>query len=241
MSSERQADLAGLQNALLNTETVEQFLHEIAVLAARVISDGIACGLALRQPGRPVATSCSDPLAAEADAVQVQAEDGPAVYALRHAAPALVADTGADRRWPRFSRQAAALGIGSCYAVPLVNDGVAAGAVALYARSAGEFGDQQTARADEFARHPSGALTLSLRMASCADRNEQLRSSIVSRAVIDQAIGVIMAAERCPQDRAFAILRGVSQNTNVKLRDLAATIVTDVSGEPPRLADFEDG
>jgi hypothetical protein len=51
-----------------------------------------------------------------------------------------------------------------------------------------------------------------------------------------------MATEHCPQDRAFAILRSVSQNTNVKLRDLATTIVTNVSGEPPKLAaPFEDG
>jgi AmiR/NasT family two-component response regulator len=64
----------------------------------------------------------------------------------------------------------------------------------------------------------------------------------VSRAVIDQALGVIMATERCPQDRAFALLRSASQNTNVKLRDLATTIVTRVSGEPPRpAAPFEDG
>ena len=79
-------------------------------------------------------------------------------------------------------------------------------------------------------------------MASCADQNDQLRSSIVSRAVIDQALGVIMATERCPQDKAFALLQRVSQNTNVKVRDLAATIVTSVSGEPPRpTAPFEDG
>ena len=79
-------------------------------------------------------------------------------------------------------------------------------------------------------------------MASCLDQNEQLRSSIVSRAVIDQALGVIMATEHCPQDQAFAQLRSVSQNTNVKLRDLAATIVTRVSGEPPgTTAPFEDG
>jgi AmiR/NasT family two-component response regulator len=73
-------------------------------------------------------------------------------------------------------------------------------------------------------------------------KNDQLRCSIVSRAIIDRALGVIMATERCPQDKAFAVLRGVSQNTNVKLRDLAATIVTSVSGEPPRLtAPFEEG
>jgi AmiR/NasT family two-component response regulator len=52
---------------------------------------------------------------------------------------------------------------------------------------------------------------------------------------------VIMATEHCPQDTAFALLRSVSQNTNVKLRDLAADIVTSVSGEPPRPASpFED-
>jgi AmiR/NasT family two-component response regulator len=51
-----------------------------------------------------------------------------------------------------------------------------------------------------------------------------------------------MATEHCPQDKAFALLQSVSQNTNVKIRDLAATIVTNVSGEPPRpTAPFEDG
>jgi AmiR/NasT family two-component response regulator len=78
-------------------------------------------------------------------------------------------------------------------------------------------------------------------MASCADLNDQLRSSITSRAIIDQALGVIMATERCAQDEAFALLRTVSQNTNVKLRELATTIVTSVSGKPPRPASpFEE-
>jgi len=78
-------------------------------------------------------------------------------------------------------------------------------------------------------------------MASCTDLNDQLRSSMVSRAIIDQAVGVIMATEHCAQDKAFAMLRSVSQNTNVKLRDLAVTIVTRVSGEPPKAPSFEDG
>ena len=71
MSSEVQADLAGLQNALLNTDSVEQFLHELAVLAARTVSDGMSCGMAVRQRGRltPV-SACSDPLASEADRLQ---------------------------------------------------------------------------------------------------------------------------------------------------------------------------
>jgi GAF domain-containing protein len=230
-------ELTELQNALLKTDSVEQFLHELAVLAVRSVAggDAMSCGMALRSPGRPAtAAACSDSLASEADRVQYQSGDGPALDAVRHVRPVNVRDTGSADRWPRFCRQAASLGIRSCYAAPLVNDGEPVGALVLYARRPGAFGPEEAKQADRFARHASGALTLSMRMASCADQNDQLRSSIMSRAVIDQALGVIMATERCPQDKAFALLRSVSQNTNVKLRDLAATIVTRVSGEPPR-------
>ena len=244
MSSEVQGELAGLHEALLKSDTVEQFLHELAVLAARVVSEGMSCGMALRQRGRApkTATACSDPLASEADRVQDQAGEGPAAHVLRHGRRVHIQDTATHDRWPRFCRQAAALGIRSCYALPLVANGEPAGALLLYARAPGAFGPEAARRADRFAGYASGALTLSLRMSSCLDQNEQLRSSIVSRAVIDQALGVIMATEHCPQDKAFALLRSVSQNTNVKLRDLAATIVTRASGEPPGLtAPFEDG
>lgn len=40
-----------------------------------------------------------------------------------------------------------------------------------------------------------------------------------------------------PPEKAFAMLRSVSQNTNTKLRDLATSIVTTASGEPPRPGD----
>jgi AmiR/NasT family two-component response regulator len=84
-------------------------------------------------------------------------------------------------------------------------------------------------------------LSLALRLASYAALTDQLRSSLASRTVIDQAIGVIMAQERCTQTRAFDLLRSASQNRNVKLRDIAAAIVTSVSGEPPQPLVFEDG
>jgi GAF domain-containing protein len=232
-----------LQNALLNTDSVEQFLHELAVLAARTVRDGMSCGMALRQRGRPTPVSaCSDPLASEADRLQMQIGDGPALRALHDARPQHVNDTAAEHRWPRFCRQAASLGVRSCYALPLLTGGELAGALVLYGRRPGAFGPEEIRRAERFARNAAGALTLALRLASCADQNDQLRSSIMSRAVIDQALGVIMATQRCPQDKAFALLRSVSQNTNVKIRDLAASIVSNVSGEPPQpTAPFEDG
>jgi GAF domain-containing protein len=243
MSNEMHADLIGLQNALLNTTNMDQFLHELAVLSTRVVADELCCGMTLRQRGRaPAAAACTDPAAAQADEVQYQTGDGPCLHAIRRRERVHIDDTTRHDRWPRFCRQAASLGIRSCLTVPLITDGEPVGALNLYARRPYAFGPHETRRAGRFARHASGALSLALRMAYCEDLNNQLRSSIGSRAVIDQALGVIMATERCPQEKAFALLRSVSQNTNVKLRDLAATIVTSVSGEPPRPASpFEEG
>ncbi|MFF5158182.1 ANTAR domain-containing protein [Streptomyces sp. NPDC000348] len=53
----------------------------------------------------------------------------------------------------------------------------------------------------------------------------QLRQALASRAVIDQAIGIVQAERRCAPDDAFQILVGISQRTNVKLREIAAALV----------------
>jgi GAF domain-containing protein len=198
--------------------------------------------MSLRQRGRaPSVTACSDPAASAADEMQHQAGDGPSVHAMRHARPVRIDDTVTSQQWPKFCRQAAEVGIRSCYALPLMVDDESVGALILYSRQPAAFGREETERADRFAKDASGALTLALRMASCTDLNEQLRSSIGSRAVIDQALGVIMATEHGAQDRALALLKSVSQNTNVRLRDLAASIVTRVSGKPPQPASpFEE-
>lgn len=243
MANEVQADLAGLRNALLKTDSLERFLRELAVLSTKMVSDGLSCGMALQHHGRPaMITACSDSLASAADELQYQTGDGPCLYAMRHARPVLIDDTAAHHQWTRFCAQAAAAGIRSCYALPLITEGEPLGALILYSRKSFAFGPTETGQADTFAGHACGALTLALRMSSYTDLNDQLKLSIASRAIIDQAAGVIMATEHCSQDRAFALLRSVSQNTNVKLRDLAADIVTSVSGEPPRLTSpFEDG
>ncbi|MFG2500949.1 ANTAR domain-containing protein [Streptomyces sp. NPDC048441] len=59
---------------------------------------------------------------------------------------------------------------------------------------------------------------------------DQLQHAMVSRPLIDQACGVLMAAESCTAEEAWGILRETSQHTNVKLRDIAAAVVAGVDG-----------
>ncbi|HUN33005.1 MAG TPA: GAF and ANTAR domain-containing protein [Trebonia sp.] len=231
----RQSHLIGLQDALVKTETVEQFLREVATLAAPIADDGLSCAMALPSQGRRVAAAaCTGQAAAELDDLQAVEGDGPGLRAARRGEMVRIDDVGHHDRWRRFARRALAAGIRSSLSVPLTAEGRPAGALSLYARRPHAFGPEATRNAQWFASQASGALTLALRMASCSDLNEQLRSSMASRAIIDQALGVIMVTDRCPHDRALAKLKRASQNTNVKIRDLAARIVTDASGQAPQ-------
>jgi hypothetical protein len=66
---------------------------------------------------------------------------------------------------------------------------------------------------------------LQRRYREALDEIEQLRSALTSRATIDQAKGIVMAQRGCDADEAFAVLVRTSQDRNIKVRDLAATIV----------------
>jgi AmiR/NasT family two-component response regulator len=77
-------------------------------------------------------------------------------------------------------------------------------------------------------------LTVSLRQVRHAAIQLQMAEAMVSSSVIDQAIGILMAQQRCTAEAAFELLRQASQRRNRKLRDIAAEIVTKVSGELPQ-------
>ena len=73
-------------------------------------------------------------------------------------------------------------------------------------------------------------MRLSLRIGRLQDARDDLASAMQSRTVIDMAIGVIMAQNRCGPDEAFTLLRKASNARNTKLRDVAASLVAAVSG-----------
>lgn len=229
-----------LQALLLSTAGIEEFLQKVADLAASRVTDGLSCGITLRPGGRPLTVASSDELAATVDEVQYGIDKGPCLHAMRTGEVVSVTDTAGEPRWAGFEVRAAAHGVGSSLSIPLIADDRQIGALNLYAPVAEAFGPAELRRAEGFAATASGALALAVRQAEQADLTEQLRAALASRAVIDQALGVIMAQERCTAAQAFEILRAASQNRNVKLREVAASIVTNISGEPPQGPVFRD-
>jgi hypothetical protein len=135
-----------------------------------------------------------------------------------------------DPRWPRFGPRAAALGVHSALALPLVAE-EAMGAVNLYGRLPDAFSPLDRARGLLLAAFAGIALSAALARRDDRRRSEELHGALATRELIGQAQGMLIERERITADEAFEVLRRASQRLNVKLREVAQTLID--SGEDP--------
>lgn len=160
--------------------------------------------------------ACTNPTVEKCDVLQLQCGEGP--FIVSEDGPNLADELASDSRWPIWGRAAAALGVTSLMTAPLPGGGGDVGFLTMYSASPCAFRAQDLAVVDVFARQ--AALSLgTVRMIG------QLRSAVEGRTVIGQAQGVLMERFELSADQAFAVLRRHSRDNNMKLRDIAASLV----------------
>src|ERR1700751_256091 len=98
-------ELKELHDALINTESVEQFLHEMAVLAARLVGGDLSCGVTMRSNGRPGTVARSGPVGGPVGAVQYELDNGPCLHPMCDGHVVRIEDTTDKARWPEFERR----------------------------------------------------------------------------------------------------------------------------------------
>jgi AmiR/NasT family two-component response regulator len=103
------------------------------------------------------------------------------------------------------------------------------GSLNLYGEHTHGYRELDAALLELYTTAVEAALRADRRYRKARDHAGQLREALTSRAVIDQAKGIIMAARQVDADTAFAVLVQQSQRDNIKLRDLAARFVTNVT------------
>ncbi|WP_158710955.1 ANTAR domain-containing protein [Streptomyces albus] len=84
-----------------------------------------------------------------------------------------------------------------------------------------------------YAEHVEQAADDTRRRRELEEEIAQLQRALRSRAVIDQAIGIVQAERRCGPEDAFQLLVNLSQRTNMKLRDIAGALVRLAATAPP--------
>jgi GAF domain-containing protein len=222
-----------LLNLLTDSPDLDTFLDQVVALAAQVVTPAAACGLTMRRDGQPFTVANSSPLAAQVDEIQYGADQGPCLDTLRSGHIVQVDDLPGDQRWDRYRPHAVAHGVVSSLSLPLTVEGRPVGALNLYSTQPAAFTGATRRHAEAFAAQCAAALTLVLRQANLSQVQQQLGAAMASRSIIDQAIGILMGQQRCTATDAFDLLRQASQHRNRKLRDIAADIITNVTGAPP--------
>jgi GAF domain-containing protein len=227
------SELAGL---LLSTDSFEELLQGVAELSVRAIEPVATCGITLAQDNRAITAASSDALARQLDEQQYEHDTGPCLQSLAGAEVVEAVDLAAENRWGPYPTLAMAHGILSILSTPLIVDGKPVGVLNLYARAPRAFSSFDRQLAELLAGQAAIAITAALRHYDEVTLSDHLRIALSSRSVIDQAIGIVMAQQRCDPDEAFATLRTISQRRNIKLRDVAAELVEATghsSQDPP--------
>jgi GAF domain-containing protein len=237
MNADDGYDTSLITQWLLETDSLEGFLQTLAD-AALELSHAEGAGLTLERDGRPVTVVSAGPAAPKLDEKQYGQDDGPCLRSLRTGEEISVPDMLDESRWGDYPAYAVSCGIRSSLSLPIAPRTHTAGALNLYAGPPDAFGQTDLAALRSLAAQATGGIALAQRISDTQEFADQLKTAMRSRSVIDQALGVVMGRHRCTADAAFDILRSASQHRNIKLRDLCAELITDLTGRPPATSEL---
>ena len=200
--------------------TLEQAAALVADYAVAHLDADLA-GVTLRRPeGRVVRLAATSPMLVELDEVGVALDEGPGTQHLEAGSVIVIGDTRDHHpSWPRWSEAAAARGLRALRVVgmpPLQGRSVR---LELGSHRPHGFAAEGLALVQGAARHAG----LCLRH---VDRVANLEGAMATRSLIGQAQGILMERHGLTGEQAMTFLRRSSQQSQVKVRELAERLVT---------------
>jgi GAF domain-containing protein len=213
--------------------SMEGLLQTVADLVTTALPDNPQASVTLLIKGQPSTVASTGQLAVALDESQYERGHGPCLHAASIGEAVEIADTRTDTRWPDYTRNAAKQGNLSSLSVPLIidEDERVFGALNLYAQKPEAF--DADSRSAVMAFGPYAAVAAGNVYAYQRARNmaDHLQAALESRAVIEQAKGVLIERFKLTPDHAFRLLAVASMNANRKLRHVADDLVR--TGELP--------
>jgi GAF domain-containing protein len=210
-----------LARVVLVDRALDEVLTEIVQIARRAIPGSEASSITLIREDRGFTAAFDGQIAMDADELQYERGYGPCLDAGRSGALFVVQDMKSEDRWPDYAAHVAELGVRSSLSVPLPFQGATIGALNNYSRHAGAFGEVDVTIGEEVAAFVAIAVGNAEAAARATDDVANMRRAMASRAVIEQAKGILMERYKITAEQAFTLLTHASQRSNVKLRDIA--------------------
>lgn len=220
-----------LYRALNPTDHVETYLKRLCEHAVELVEDADMAGVTvLDREGNPSTAALTSRSVAVIDELQYRSGAGPCLDAAQDWEIVVADQDAALARWPGFTAEARTYGVASFLSVPLppFEPGGRAGAVNVYGSRPDGFARSDVALMNLFTTAAGYAISSTERYRGAHQLALQLERALDSRAVIDQAKGVLMAVHGVAADAAFDMLVEKSQRTNRKLRVVAEKLLSNV-------------
>lgn len=213
----------------LRDQSLDETLLQIAELARRVIPGVDDVSVTVITNGRPKTMVFTSPLAVQLDERQYESGFGPCLDAAATGMTIVLNHRLDSPLYPEFTRAALRSGVSQTAAIALLVPHRTAGALNLYSSRDAPFRESDIVFAERFASFAAFAVSNADHVDSAEELGRQLQEAMRSRAVIEQAKGIVMGRYGLTADEAFRRLAKESQDTNTRLRDLAARIVARAS------------
>jgi GAF domain-containing protein len=226
------AGLRGVAGLVADARGVIDLLGDVAEFAVQAIPGVDGAGVALIDPseGIPrVQTWAATPVFVhEIDAVQYEEfNEGPCITCMQSRCPTVSGSLGSDSRWPHFGGRVARMAVHSALSLPLMVGDQLIGAINAYARGRDAFGERTVQLGSQFAGPAAVSVYNAQLLARAQERMKQLQRALGTRAVIDQAIGIIRSRSGATAEQAFERLTRLSQAENTKLYAVAERMVEE--------------
>ena len=227
------AAFAELATITLADHSLDQVMVKVAQLTKSTLGVDGEVSVTLVQRGRPSTIASTGALAVDLDERQYERGYGPCLDCIAGGEPLIVEDMPTEQRWPDWAQAASRVGAGSSMSIPVPLQREVTAALNVYSTGTNSFDEAAVEVASTFAAYAGVALANMHLYEAQGQVAEQLQQAMQSRAVIEQAKGILMGQRRCGSQEAFDLLVRLSQQSNRKLRDVAEALVAQ--------ATFEDG
>ena len=178
-------------------------------------------GFTLTHKDRLETAAATDPMIGRLDQAQHDFGEGPCLEAARTEETDLIRNTTSDQRWPRWSAAAAEMGVLSVLSVQLTGPGHLHAAMNLYSTRLDAYDEDAVITAQIYATHAGNAI-------AATNETEQLQTALRTRHLIGVAQGMLMMRYGLNEEQSFRFLARSSQDSNTKLKDVAAKLVEEL-------------
>jgi GAF domain-containing protein len=224
---------AQLGRIRLSETDLNGVFQQIADLAKRTVPGASEVSVTLVPAKGAYTPASTGDLALALDESQYELGHGPCLAAAVSTSTQHIADMTAESRWPDWTVRAREAGACSSLSIGLPVQEAVTGALNVYATKPHAFDEDALAVAQTFASYAEVAMANAYLYNAKTTLAQHMEIAMRSRAVIEQAKGIIMGDRRCSADEAFTILSKLSQDTNHRLRDVAAALVKRATTPKP--------